>query len=162
MLDLRNGGEFISSFEVELDGGRTAVVTTTEETLQQLIQLAAGLSPGAAKEAPQRAPEPEYSDEEVPEAVFGGDDPGEMMGEESLMGRISDEDSPQDVTAVAGEILARLEAPKPARRANVDADGFFKPPPARTVEKDEMGYPIVPQTRTSAPSAGRDDDGEQM
>jgi len=157
MLDLRNGGEFVSSFEVEVEGGRTAVVTTTEETLQQLIRLAAGLGQ-TLEEALQHVSEPEYGDEEIPEAVFGGDDPGEMLGgEESPMGRISDEEVMKERV-----VVGVIEAAKPVRRPHVDADGFFKPPSARTVETDEMGYPIVPQTRTTPPAIGEEDDGDQI
>jgi len=165
MMNLRGRHQLVSSFEVELYDGRVEVVTTTEETLQQLIRLASGLS-ATEDELKEESVEPEEPTE-LPDSVFGGDvDPGEIVG--SLMGEVADDEvdletALRDHAAGVMEVVAeRAPVRPPARpRGHVDADGFFRPPPARTVEKDEMGYPIVAGSRAT-PVTVEEDDGDQI
>lgn len=180
MLDVRTRS-FQHQMLVITDDGRQHVIATDEDTVQQLIQAMTNSGHTMpASEPPEISvnreaflreepsyhlpQEPEGEDELVAD-IFGGDvDPGEQAPE-PVMGVIA-EDRIADVPAEPRGLGSRQPpkaAPPPTRPPRVDADGFALPVPARTVPKDEMGYPIVAKNR-NAPVLPDDggDDGNQI
>lgn len=118
----------------------------------------------------------EQAGEEPEGEIFGGDyDPGEEHVEEQalptepVLGTISEErvatfTQPPGGLGQAPQIVRPpMAAPRPKPQPRVDADGFLIPPRARTVPKDEMGYPVVASKR-QPPSRFDDggDDGTQI
>jgi hypothetical protein len=95
--------------------------------------------------------------------IFGGEeDPGEAS--EPVMGVIAEDriaDAPEPVGGLGQPPpRAQLQTTTPPRpRVLTDKDGFAMPVRAKTVPKDEMGYPIV-QKRAQAPRIP-DDNGEE-
>ena len=155
MMDL-NRGDFVNSFEVELDDGRVESISTNEETLQQLIQLMVGGQKAVGAER-NREHFAKYLDSEEPADIFGGDvseASGEVVVDDvPLMGTIAEEYATPEPPPEP--------KPRPAPRPNVDADGFLVPVRPRTVDKDEMGYPVV--NRLAPPSRDDgEDDGQQI
>jgi len=164
--------QFTYQMVVITDDGHSHAITTTEETIQQLVEK---LSNG---EATPRQPAPVYGppptrefvqtpmeeDEELA-SIFGGEpDPGEQAPE-PVMGviaenRVADVEEPR---GLGSRPPAPRAAPPAPRVPRVDADGFALPIPSRTVPKDEMGYPIVAKNR-GAPVLPEDtgDDGNQI
>jgi len=163
VVDLEHGVQLTNQLTLELSDGRRAVVTTNDETVQQLIGLASGTTrKNQFLEPTPRAPEPE-EDVQVPmeeaelAGIFGGeDDPGEMRAEPPEAPRIAE--SPTPPSTPMGGLGTGPAVPV---RPRVDKDGFLLPVHARTVEKDEMGYPVVRKRVADAPPE-EEDDGSQI
>lgn len=173
VVDMLQGGQMVNQLTLELFTGERVSVTTDENTVQQLLAIAARLSNGGAARPsqvtgppPQRwAPEveqggfPQHTEAaEEMASVFGGEaDPGEQS--EPVMGKMAEET--MEVAPVSKGLGSGT--PAPIRRPMVDKDGFALPIPSRTVEKDEMGYPVIRGSSAPAPS-GDDgaDDGTQI
>lgn len=193
VVDVDKGGAFSHQFTIEAAGGERFTVETDELTIQRLIEIYTGAArgngqpkdPGEARYQQWRAQMESQSvhdqipvgigelPDEEPEGVeFGGDyDPGEVAN--SAASQII-EDTTESVMGAIAEVPAETppasrglgqSPPVPIRRQPpVDKDGFVMPVKARTVPKDEMGYPIVSKSRR-APSIPDDDgseDGTQM
>lgn len=148
----------INQITVELPDGRHVSVPASEETVQSLMKLHAGIPVEtevfADVHQPGNTAEMSYYEEgdEAP-------DPGEISAD-AVMGTLSEAPvaSPMRPVGAIGQVQ---RAPSPQPR--VDADGFMVAPRAKTVPKDEMGYPIV--QRKAAPQQQQlvqDDDGEQI
>lgn len=174
MMNLDGGLAFTHQMVVELPTGERRVINTDEGTVQQLIAIMAGLPDGvpvmAAPDAPVQqmpvrreqvdpdlavAPDPEEYEEGVD--VFGGD-PGEV-------GRLVDADSPPvpDIGGIGfAQPQQQLQVVNPPR---VLPNGKVVAPRAKTVPKDEMGYPIVPKRQASRPQQSafsEEEDGTQI
>jgi hypothetical protein len=163
VIDLERGGQFTQQITILLPDGRKAVIETDEDTIQRLIALAAPFVRGS--EVKHFEPEEErYRQEESLEdsmdaaSIFGGEEDAGERPAEPPMARMSEE--PTETPPSNGGI--GNGRPAPVRRPMVDKDGFALPVPSRTVEKDEMGYPVV--DRRAAPPSGDDgaDDGTQI
>jgi hypothetical protein len=185
VVDLDRGGVDLSNqITVELADGRRASVVTDESTIQQLIQLATGVL-SQPIHAPRSSGFPNGTEvksfdgvnlqqelergsdmsEDDLATIFGGNgegDPGELHVEpEPVMGRIAEE---KLVEAPALKGMGSGTA-APVRRPMVDKDGFAIPISSRTVEQDEMGYPVLEGgQRAASPPPGDDgaDDGTQI
>lgn len=185
VVDLDRGGvELSNQITVELADGRRASVVTDESTIQQFIQLATGVVPRPIQstrvsEFPggtevksfdgvdleqELARGSKMSDDDLA-TIFGGNgegDPGELRAEpEPVMGQVAEE------KLVEAPTLRGMGSgtPAPVRRPMVDKDGFAIPTPSRTVEQDEMGYPVLEGgQRVASPPPGDDgaDDGTQI
>jgi hypothetical protein len=151
VVDLEHGTRITHQLTVETEPGIRLQVITDEGTVQQLVDALVGV-----EESPIQHEIPEAALEQSAGDVFGGEyDPGELV---SL-------DTPSDQESVMGALTAEhvtfQRAPggigQPAKRLPVDGDGFYLPVKAKTVPKDEMGYPVVP--RVAVPT-GIPDDGE--
>jgi hypothetical protein len=146
----------INQITVELPDGRQVSVPASEETVQSLMKLHAGVPVETEVYVPQPANYVNLDQETFQEEDEEGVDPGEI-GAEAVMGRLSEVPA---ATSPVGAIGQVRQAPRPS----VDADGFMIAPKARTVPKDELGYPIV-QKRSAPPQQRQlavDDDGEQI
>lgn len=182
VVDLEHGTQIAHQFTVEIAPGHRVQVQTDERTVQQLVEALTGNGAPRPVVAPQRrtlgemlaqeAPSPEVEDEGEYDAsdVFGGDyDPGELAA--VAAGSIAQEPEyePEAVMGtMAEEPVAAPQAPqgglgqkqqRPPRRPQIDGDGFFMPVKARTVPKDEMGYPIV-QKKAVVQNVPQDDGSE--
>lgn len=173
MLDVRTRS-FQHQMLVVTADGRQHSIATDEDTVQQLITamtnsghtmpVSEALELPVNQEAFLRNPLPEDLEPAFGAEIFGGEeDPGEQVPE-PVMGVIA-EDRIADVPVEPRGLGTRqppkaIPAPRPPR---VDADGFALPVPAKTVQKDEMGYPIVSKNR-NAPVLPDDegDDGNQI
>jgi hypothetical protein len=172
---------------VETVDGRQHVITTDEATVSQLIAVMTNnVQAAQVQSMPTRAeqvanevaarlqadadygnyPETEESEFEDGAEIFGGeDDPGEVS--EPVMGVIAEDRIAEMPEAVGGlgqprpQNRAQLEVTQPPqpRRILTDKDGFALPVRAKTVPKDEMGYPIV--RRAAAAPRIPDDNGEE-
>jgi len=158
IVDLEHGMEVAHQITVESENGRRTQIRTDEHTIQQLVDA---LSVDRGSAPPNKQPEikMEFPREELePEDVFGGDfDPGELVSEqESVMGVIS-ETVVESAIPVVG--LGQSSAAKPKPRPQFDSDGYILPVRARTVPKDDMGYPIVPH-RSIPVNVSDDEEGD--
>jgi hypothetical protein len=184
VFDLENDGSLSFQFTV-MDGNGTRVpISTNESTIRQLMSAALQPEPRPIQRGGNNQPQHQMSiDEEAfrremarieGELDDGDPDEGEVFGGDY---------SPESIAAQAAASLANDPEPvmgavaaepvKPPQQAaglgqgprvRVDADGFALPPTARTVPKDEMGYPIVSgnQAQPSIPDDDGEDDGTQM
>lgn len=170
--------QFTYQMVVITDDGHSHAITTTEDTIQQLVgKLTNG---GVAQEnyaarsaepyvSPVRKEYVQESEDEELASIFGGEpDPGEQAQEpEPVMGVIAEDRVAEEEEAPRGlgsrPSASRIAPPTRPPVPRVDADGFALPVPARTVPKDEMGYPIVAKNR-NAPVLPEDngDDGNQI
>lgn len=141
-----NRGKVECHLTVLLDDGSQAVILTSEETVNRIIELMAGIGPASDVRQDYRA----YVDDvEVPvvgtpkvrpaedsAAYFGGNGDGPSLG------AIAEEPHPE-----------RAPAPGIGQAA----------PRARTVDKDEMGYPIVQRAEQPSNEVFEEEDpGEQI
>ena len=145
VVDVDRGLQLTHQMTVELQSGDRVQILTDERTVQQLVDVATGVSEEQARGAsfvgsdyPQDVSDFGEAGLEDPSDLF--DDPPIGTMEEPLVQR-----EPSG---------GGLGSPKPP----VDEDGFYLPPKARTVPKDELGYPIVPRKKVS--DDGDLDDGE--
>jgi hypothetical protein len=153
----------INQLTVELPDGRLAAVPTTEETVQALMNLHAGL-PMETEVFPPSVPEnvevdPNLVAEYMPDEEEEQIDPGEI-NTDTVMGTLAEAPASQPV----GVPAIGQPQPQPQPRPHVDSDGFALPPKAKTVPMNEMGYPIV-QRKKSQPQQRQlvaDEDGEQI
>ena len=188
VVDLEKDGQLSYQFTV-VDGEGTRIpIATDEETVRQLMRATVQQEPvyhRGGNNHPQQptinesafrqemariegeledgdpAFEPDLSDEGE---VFGGDYDPEGIAAQAAAS-LAAEPEP-----VMGTVATQpVRPPKQAGlgqgpRVRVDADGFALPPTARTVPKDEMGYPIVHGSSAQAtiPDDDGEDDGTQM
>ena len=67
------------------------------------------------------------------------------------------------MVVVADESVATLPVqPRGLGHPPVDSDGYYLPPKAKTVPKDEMGYPIVQREAPPDSVDDEEDDGDQI
>jgi len=160
---LDEGMTVINQITVELPDGRRAAVPTSEETVQTLMKLHAGI-PMETEVIPPEVPENVTLDPGVYNESYEPEDdedydPGEISAD-AVMGTLAE----APATQPAGMPAIGQPQPAPQPRPQVDADGFAITPKARTVPQNAMGYPIVPQKRQ--PPQQRqlvaDEDGEQI
>jgi hypothetical protein len=162
MVSLEHGTQIAHQITVELPSGQRHQVLTDDSTVQQLVDLISG-GTEQARTVPQHKTLEEVLDQESDVGdMFGGDlDPGELRDldeshePEVVMGALSGM-SPVYETPSGG--LGRPQQ-REAKRLPVDSDGFLVPVRAKTVPRDEMGYPIVPHRTADVPNTP-DDDGE--
>lgn len=148
VVDLEHGGGFAHQFTVILDDGSRISIITSEETVQQLIEIAMMMSQDS-QERPShlRVVDPDP-------AAYPGGDPGELAPyqpveehdlaevramSQAVMGKVSEEDAPEETVKTGG--LGH------GRRTIVDEDGFMVTPPSKTVPTDAMGYPITSNSK---------------
>jgi hypothetical protein len=155
----------INQITVELQDGRQVSVPAAEETVQALMKLHAGI-PLDKEVIPPAVPDnvtidpsvfENYSSDEMYDEEDEEIDPGEIG--DAVMGVLAEEPMSQP----AG-IPKAIGQPQTRAQPRVDADGFMLAPKARTVPKDEMGYPIV-QRKQQVPKQRQliaDEDGEQI
>ena len=177
MVDLEHGTKLEHQIMVEMPSGQRFQIVTDEGTVQQLADVL--VEDGDHKLAKQKTledilekgvdPDAEGLNEEPysgTQSDFGGDyDPGELARidgiytPDAVMGALVEEPVLED-KPVRGGLGQSRERKKPplSHKPLLDSDGFYLPPPSRTVPKDEMGYPIVP--RRVQPPTVPDDDGE--
>jgi len=190
VFDLENDGNLSFQFTV-MDGNGTRVpVSTNESTIRQLMSAALQPEPRPIQRGGNNQPQHQMSiDEEafrqemarIEGELDDGDsafepDEGEVFGGDYDPDGIAAQAAASlthEAEAVMGAIAeqpVRPPTPRPQAglgqgpRVRVDSDGFALPPTARTVPKDEMGYPIVPgnQAQPSIPDDDGEDDGTQM
>lgn len=170
IVNLERGVTLAHQLTVELPSGRRQQVLTDEVTVQQLLDFVSDVG-NAPRSVEQKTPDSmlerdialdaEGLGEEAYDdgSTFGGDyDPGEVRGSEAFprevsMGVLAESPVRSDTAPRGG-----IGQPSPTPRPPVDSEGFYLPPPARTVPKDELGYPIVQQR--ARPPTVPDDDGE--
>jgi len=160
MVDLDREGLIVNQLTVELPDGRQVNIDTDETTVQCLIQLAAGVERAPLpRRVDLEPPPPAPHQEEELALIFGGEDVGEIKepDEEPVMGKVAE--FPAATPPAQGGIGSGKAAT--ARRPRVDKDGFALPVQSRTVEKDEMGYPVVERT-AAPPPVVEEDDGTQI
>jgi hypothetical protein len=194
-MNLEGGLGFIHQMTVELPTGERRVINTDEGTVQQLIAVMAGVDvpyeeEGLVKASPMPArsmgmltpreepvydpdlapaPDPEAWESEEGAAVFGGDaDLGEMGSLADMPPALPQAQAPQ-VGGIGHApqpvVQQQLQVVNPPR---VLPNGKIVPPTAKTVPKDEMGYPIVPKRPAVAGGIGQsaalseDEDGTQI
>jgi len=165
VVSLEHGTQLTFQITVDLPSGRRVQVKTDEGTVDQLMDALWGSGNQHPFPVEQQtlnqmlkkdiALDSELlAEESYAGAVedFGGDyDPGELASPDAVMGSLSEEPIVRDSSLRGG-----LGQPK--RNPQIDSDGFLLPVRAKTVPKDEMGYPIV--QRRAAPPNIPDDDGE--
>jgi hypothetical protein len=174
VVDLEAGGMFAHQFTLQLLDGRRVQIHTDERTVQQLLDIVSGTGqaqahtsqPSVAQVHPQypsmqyeEIDEADTDEEELAAMSWGDHDPGEQ----TALGELTSAPEPEPEPVRAGG----LGQPRNGRsQPRVDADGFLIPPRAKTVPKDEMGYPIVtqkPKQNTLVSLvASEDDDGTQI
>lgn len=188
VMDVESGVDLIHQMTIEHPDGRRFTIRTDEGTVQQLIESMAGM--GNEVEVPLQKANPmrftptsptmfphdsPSEEEEEPGSVFGGDyDPGEenQQSVEPVVGTIAENRTTTDSYSGGGigqvtQAPVQQEFPNRGRKKRqplIDKDGFMISPPAKTVPKDEMGYPIVPK-RNAQPSSNRfseEEDGQQI
>jgi len=141
VVDLENGTVDLGyQLTVLMPSGQRISVSTNEETVRQLTEIVIG--------ATIPAEEMELVEEQPAAAIFG---PGPDNGE-NVMGQIAEEEYEEQVMrGMVGGLGSPPTAQKPAkpraRQPLIDEDGFMRPPPAKTVQQDEMGYPVVSASR---------------
>lgn len=179
VVDLENGGQLTHQFTVEFHGHRVAI-STDEQTVQQLIEAATGerqlakrdpfeggsevkhFEPGEERYRQEPPPVDPGMDEEMA-AIFGGDtDDTEPPKEEVVMGVVAEEPVPARQESGGLGTGRPVNIPSPPPRPRVDKDGFVLPVTARTVDMDEMGYPVTAQNRPTIPDDDGADDGTQI
>lgn len=146
VVDVDRGLQLTHQMTVELQSGDRVQILTDERTVQQLVDVATGVSEEQAKSA--NFVGSEYSREVSDLGEVGLEDPSDLFDDPPI--GTMEEPLVRQKAPVGG-----LGRPKPP---TVDEDGFYLPPRARTVPKDELGYPIVPHTKTV--DDGGLDDGE--
>lgn len=159
VVDLENGGGFAHQFTVLLDNGDRISIVTNEDTLQQLIELAAELQ-GPESEIDYDTHDSTVGRLERRLEMVPPLDPGELGSEESVlispvMGEVVTppaELTPKVEFGGLGNRVPRVPSPM------IDQDGFMIRPPAKTVSKDEMGYPISRAKQAPAPAVGDEED----
>jgi hypothetical protein len=158
----------INQITVELSNGDQVSVPASEETVQTLMKLHAGLP---IDRVVQPAPVPESVEVDPAAAQYLASldaeeeddyDPGEVgtPSQDAVMGTLGEVPVPPSANPPRA-----IGQPQPQTRPapRVDADGFALPPKARTVPTDSMGYPIVPQrSRPQQRQLVSDEDGEQI
>jgi hypothetical protein len=145
VVDLEGGTVGLGyQFTVLLPNGERISVATDEGTVRQLTEIVTGgvIQPGEM-ELEEESPISGSDMREGLMSVFG---PGPGNGE-GVMGVIAEEEyEDRPITKEVGGLGSAPSVPVRApqkRQPLVDEDGFMRPPPAKTVPKDEMGYPIV-------------------
>ena len=128
--------------QIVVEHGQTQIsLTISDEDLQQLTQLLSESSgpatSGFSQEVQPEFPPPRY---EVSEPQFMGTFPRQDISVGPEIGEMVDRESPQFAEVPTN--------PRPVRPI-VDSEGWARPPMARTIQKDEMGYPIVSNTTNS-------------
>lgn len=159
VVDVDKGGSLVHQFIVQCNNGRRVTVSTNEATVQQLLAAMGNVPEAPAYESANTAakfdedePEPheepqEELQEPEPQDELGADDI--FGGGEPVMGVIA-ERQVEDVPQAAGlGSVSKLQTNK---------DGLVI---GRTVEKDEMGYPVV-RRRPTPNIVETDDDGTQI
>lgn len=124
-------------FTLQLPSGELHSVLTDESTIAQLVDMVSVAS--------EHLPEPEPQIEH---------DPGEVnvsMDPEAVMGVLATEPASEELSG------SGLGQPK---RPPVDSDGFYMAPKARTVPKDELGYPIVHTAGRAVSPLPPEDEGD--
>lgn len=120
IVDLEHGTQISHQMTVEVPSGNRVQVRIYEDTVQQLVDAVTG-----SEETELQHTEPDQGLYELPDEV----DPGEVQfSGESVFGAVGEEAVENANTPVPG----LGNAPKPR---------------ARSVAKDELGYPIVQNTR---------------
>ena len=140
IVDLEHGTQISHQMTVELPDGNRTQVRIHEDTVQQLVDAVTG-----AEEKPQyRVPERDPAEVFPPESLEERD-PGEVNFDEGVFG-VMEEEEVEDV----GEPVPGLGQGPKVR--------------ARSVAKDELGYPIVHSTggTTSMIDEVDEDDGTQI
>lgn len=154
VMDVENRS-MVYQFTVELSSGDRTDILTDEDTVQQLVNAMTGVSrdtqalPAVTEEVESLEETGDY------EHTFGGD-LGEMVYEDVLESLEYAEESVPEPRGALGQVTPK--------RPPVDSDGFYRPPTAKTVPKDDMGYPIVPQSSgdSNFPLDDGEDDGAQI
>ena len=171
VVNVEHATELAHQFTLELPSGQRVQVGTNADTVKQLLDAVLGSElPKPASvhktlnellEQDIASDEEELAEEAYAGDFFGGDDPGEFIGDRDVvMGTLSEMPVVEDVPLGGlGQPRKHKNKPPPRRRPPVDSEGFYLPPPAKTVPKDELGYPIV-HPRALAPPSIPDDDGE--
>ena len=132
-LEGTDAGQLRCRITVRTDDGRQVSIPTSEETVNQIIQLMHGVVTSESVEAPSLP-------EEIPRNLFGGDT--DVMTSAPSIGDISPEvpEQPQEPIPALGHTSR-----------------------ARTVGQDEYGYPIVQHQAEPPPDiADEEDPGEQI
>ena len=142
-LEGLDAGQMRCRITVRTDDGRQVSIPTSEDTVNKIIELMAGVVPQQSVETPQ-AVQPVFTNlEQV--SYFGDSD--------ARLGAVSEEPSQEEHPA-PGLGQARLNAPS-----------IPTPVRARTVAKDEAGYPIVQRSADDQPQNeifDEEDPGEQI
>lgn len=191
VFDLENEGHLSFQFTVMDESGARIPIATDENTIRQLMRAALQHESPPVRRGGNNHPQPHQMsiDEEAfrqemarIEGELGDGDPAfepDVTDEGEVFGG---DYNPESIAAQAAASLAEAEpvmgavAEQPVRppsqasglgqgpRVRVDADGFALPPTARTVPKDEMGYPIVSGNvqQPLIPDDDGEDDGTQM
>lgn len=143
VVDLEDGRIGMGfQFTIVLPDGTRVAISTDEATIQQLTEIVTGgiVDEGVAP------PPPEYGYDESPaHFTVQGEEPGNGEG---VMGQIAEEPYEEQVgRGMVGGLGSPPVAPQPQppqpRQPMIDEDGFARPPTAKTVPADEMGYPIT-------------------
>lgn len=153
IIDLEGGKRIAHQITVELDTGLRRQVQTDEGTVQQLLDI-------ITEKDEQQSFSPQPPDDMEPDEgqIFGGGyaaedydavESGEYVPE-SVMGVMADEPAASVPVTPGG-----LGHPP------VDTDGYYLPPKAKTVPKDEMGYPVV-QRQAAPDDVDDEEDGDQI
>jgi hypothetical protein len=177
IVDLEAGAVIVHQFTVVAPSGHRVQITTDERTVQQLIgALGAYLGGSEVKEVPRSVPSmsgdipyeelkrevQDALEEEEMASFFGADpDPGEQIPE-PVMGSVSENQEEDMAEAAPGLGTPKAVLQRTQSIVRVDKDGFALPIPSRTVSKDEMGYPIVPQGKKAPEPLDDGDDGTQI
>ena len=132
-LEGSDAGQLRCRITVRTDDGRQVSIPTSEETVNQIIELMHGMTPAESIDTPRAYPEKA--------SFFGGST--DVITSAPSIGSISEE----GLTQV--EMVPSLgRAPVPAR--------------APHVAKDEAGYPIVQQRSAQPDFMDEEDPGEQI
>jgi hypothetical protein len=169
VVNVEHGAEIIHQITVEVPSGKRVQVYTDENTAKQLLDALLDSEPTKPVHTQKTLNELLASDialdeEELAEEAYAGDffggvDPGELnANRDVVMGALSEVPVVEDAPRGGLGQFKKHESKTPRRPTFVDSDGFLLPIKAKTVPKDEMGYPIV-QRREVIPSVP-DDDGD--
>lgn len=148
-LEGPDSGQVRCRITVRTDDGRQVSIPTSEDTVNKIIELMAGVTPQDAVDS-EPLPSvmgPSMVRQNVEADYFGGN------GDAASLGSIAEE-SPREVAPAPG-----LGQPL------LDARGRPIAPRARTVAKDEYGYPIVQRNPDEPPPNevfDEEDPGEQI
>ena len=155
IIDLEGGRRIAHQITVELDTGLRRQIQTDEATVQQLLDTITEVDV-----APFPPPDVMGRDEGQ---VFGGDYDGEdYAAENDDVGEVGVYVPESVMGVVANEPITSVPpAPSGLGHPPVDSDGYYLQPKAKTVPKDEMGYPIV--QRLAVPDdVDEEEDGDQI
>lgn len=145
-LEGPDAGQVRCRITVRMDDGRQVSIPTSEDTVNKIIELMAGVTPqdAVSTEPPPPVMGPSIVRQNVEAEYFGGS---------GSLGSIAEEST-------------RAASPAPVLGQPLfDAHGKPIVPRARTVAKDEYGYPIVQRNPDEPPPNevfDEEDPGEQI